>query len=388
MDEALRQRIEAVFGERFGRSPAAVAYAPGRIEVLGNHTDYNEGFVLSAAINYGTAFAVASAPARQCRVAAADLNEAAAFDLTTPTPSPTAPWANYVKGVVAKLAAHGRMATGFDAAFGGDLPLGAGLSSSAALEVSAALALAALYAIQVSTLDLVRLCQAAEHEYAGMKCGLLDQISSLYGREGALILSDFRSLNVENVSLGPDACFLVCNTKAKHSLVDSAYNERRARCEEAAAFFASVLDQPVRALRDVTSADWAAHAPGLDPVTARRALHVIGENERVSEGRKRLEAGELDAFGRLMYLSHASSQNNFENSCRELDFIVETARTLPGALGARLSGGGFGGSAAVLTRADQAEQVGAAIEQRYNREFGHPCDVLEIRAAAGARLIR
>jgi galactokinase len=227
----------------------------------------------------------------------------------------------------------------------------------------------------------------AEHEYAGVKCGLMDQISSLFGRKGHLVMSDFRTMAVETVRLGEDVCFLMCNTNAKHSLVESAYNHRREACETAARYFAGVLNRPVHALRDVTWEDWERHRGGMDPLVARRAAHVIGENTRVLKGREMLLAGKVEMFGQLMFESHESSRNYFENSCAELDGVVDAARRIPGVLGARLSGGGFGGSVVILTRPRDVEVISKAISSAYRKDFGHQCDVRLIRASDGARVV-
>ena len=269
----------------------------------------------------------------------------------------------------------------------GNVPLGAGLSSSAALEMSSGLALSALYRMRVSHLDLARMGQAAEHEYVGVKCGLLDQITSLSGKAGSLVMTDFRTLRARTVPFGRSACFLVCNTRAKHALVDSAYNERRARCEEAARFFASALRHPVAALRDVSMKELGAHRARMDPVAARRAAHVIGENERVLAGRRLLALGDLRAFGQLMFESHESSIHNFENSCPELDLLVQTARKIPEVLGARLTGGGFGGSAVMLVRREDTAAVTRRVRREYTKAFGHPCDVLVIEPSDGATIL-
>jgi len=383
-NQAIHDHAQTRFRECYGQPPTVVAYAPGRVEVLGNHTDYNEGLVLSAAIDLGTYFLAAPSADDSCRITAGDLMETVNFPTGDPSPSPDSVWANYVKGVFAGLTADAPPPTGFDGLFLGNIPLGSGLSSSAALEISAAIALAGRYGLTPSHMELARIGQRAEHEFAGVKCGLMDQISSLFGRRDALVLSDFRSLAIDTVPLGADACFLLCNTGTRHALVDGAYNARRQACEEAAAWFAGVLDHPVSALRDVSTAEWNGHTDGLDPVTARRALHPIGENERVLEGRQALLDSDLEAFGRLMYASHESSIRNFENSCAELDFIVETCRGLSGVLGARLSGGGFGGSAVALVRPDAAATATVALQEAYARRFGAPCAIQQARPSNGA----
>ncbi len=387
MDRSVLDKLTKQFEVRFGAAPAAIAYAPGRVEILGNHTDYNEGFVLSAAINFGTFCAAARAPGRECRVVAGDIMEEAAFPLERPDPDTRTPWANYVKGMLAGLSARGPLPGGFVGMFLGNVPLGAGLSSSAALEMSSGLALAALYGRDVPAMDMAKMGQIAEHQYAGLKCGLLDQITSLSGRPGELVRTDFRTLETRTIRMGEDLCFLVCNTRAKHSLVDSAYNERRERCEQAAAYFAKALSHPVRTLRDVSMAEWTAHAARMDPVAARRAAHVIGECERVQRGEECLGRGDARGFGELMFESHDSSRHSFENSCPELDFLVDTARRTTGVLGARLTGGGFGGSTVMLVHPSDAACAGASIRAAYERSFGHPCDVLVIEAAEGARTI-
>ena len=382
--------VEAALGKFrhcYGRDPAIVAYAPGRVEVLGNHTDYNEGLVLSAAIDYGTCFAVAPSTGPACRLTAGDLMREVRFEVQHPEPTRTDTWANYCKGVLAGLLPRGAFPHGFDALFFGNIPLGSGLSSSAALEVGTALALARLYGIKADPVSLARIAQQAEHTFAGVKCGLLDQISSLFGRDGMLVQTDFRSLEIRHAPLGAGAVLLICNTHAKHALVDGEYNQRRADCEAAAAFFRTRLPHPVAALRDVSWTEWEAHRGGLDERIARRAAHPIGENERVVQGAERLAQGDLEGFGRLMFASHESSRRYFENSCGELDHLVDTARGVPGVLGARLSGGGFGGSVAVLVRTPDAEAASAALAAAYAARYGRPCDIRVIHPSAGARLV-
>jgi galactokinase len=270
----------------------------------------------------------------------------------------------------------------------GDIPLGAGLSSSAALETASALALCSLYSLPVDRMALAKIGQQAEHVYAGVKCGLLDLISSLFGRRGRGVMTDFRSLEVDTVPLGEDVCFLMCNTNVKHRLVESAYNERRAACEHAAAYFAANLKHPVKALRDVSMAELDEGATGLDPVAARRAAHVIGENERVQAGRKLLAAGDLPAFGKLMFASHESSRCKFENSCRELDVLVDAARGMSSVLGARLSGGGFGGSVVVLVHPRDAAVIGKSLSAVFQKSVGRVCDVRVVIPSDGAMVLQ
>jgi len=387
VNESVYNELMKKYREHFGREPEVVAYAPGRIEVLGNHTDYNEGYVFSAAINYGTFFAAAANEDMVCRLVAGDLMKDVTFRADGIEASKTDTWQNYVKGTLAGLAAVKAPTCGFDGMFFGNIPLGSGLSSSAALEMCTGLALANLYDIDVDTVALAKIGQKAEHVYAGCKCGLLDQISSLAGEAGRLVKTDFRSVVYETVEMGADACFLMCNTHAKHALVDGAYNERREACEQAAAHFAKVLRHPVSALRDVSMAEWAIYKRGLSEKVANRAAHPIGEDERVLKGAELLAKGDLAGFGLLMFDSHESSRCLFENSCEELDAVVDAAKKIPGVLGARLSGGGFGGSAVVLVHPRDAETAAAALANAYAAKFGKPCDVSVITPAAGAHLV-
>jgi galactokinase len=372
------------FASWFGAPHTVAAYAPGRIEVIGNHTDYNEGYVLSAAINMGTCFLAAPSPDSTCRLVAGDLMKEVRFDMRDVQRDPCNMWANYVKGVFAKLLPHVHGDKGWNAIFFSSVPLGAGLSSSAALEMGTALGLCGLYGIALPPITIARIGQAAEHEFAGVKCGVMDQISSLFGKAGHLVKSDFRTLQIETVPLGSEFCFLVVGTNAKHALVDGAYNERRQSCEQAAAWFAGTLDHPVTALRDVSMEEWIAHHQEMPPMAAKRSAHVIGENERVLAGAEALQRGDVNHFGFLMFESHHSSIVNFENSCPELDFIVDHARRIPGILGARLSGGGFGGSAVLLVHPRDTETVAHALSVPYLRKFGNACTVHTITPSSGA----
>lgn len=387
INEALYEKATGLFEDHYGKDHSVAAYAPGRVEVLGNHTDYNEGYVLSAAINFGTFFLVSPREDSTCRLVAGDIMEEVTFDVAAPEASTESSWSNYVKGVLAGLAAHGDVGHGFDALFLGNIPLGAGLSSSAALEITSGLAFMKLYGVEVDMIALAKIGQKAEHEYAGVKCGLLDQISSLFGKKDQLVMSDFRSLDVSNVPMGAYACFLMCNTHAKHALVDGEYNERREKCEAAAAFFKDVLDHPVAALRDVSWEEWEQRQPQMDPQTAKRAAHPIGENARVLKGRELLAQHQLAEFGKLMFDSHESSRVFFENSCEELDTIVAAARDIPEVLGARLSGGGFGGSAVVLVHPDDVEKVSAALSAAYAEAHGQPCDISVVEPSGGACVV-
>ena len=388
-NQGVYDKVVAAFAAKFGSAPAAVAYAPGRIEVLGNHTDYNEGYVFSAAIDKGTFFAVSASADTSCELTAGDFMETAKFTTSTVAPAKEMTWQNYVTGTFNWLFDGNPAAAkhGWKGMFLGNIPLGAGLSSSAALEMCTALALSKIYGIEKDKTTLAKIGQKAEHTFAGCPCGLLDQASSLYGKEGALVKSDFRYCQFENVDLGPSVAFMMVKSNAKHALVDGAYASRRQACEDAAKYFAGVLKHPVTHLRDVTCAEWILYRGGLPETTAKRAIHPIGEDERVLGGAALLEKGDLAGFGSLMFDSHESSRNWFENSCEELDTIVDAAKAIPEVLGARLSGGGFGGSCCLLVKPEAADKIAAAITQAYKTAYGDEPTCAVIKPSAGAHLV-
>ena len=383
------EELVAKFGKMYGAEPEIIAYAPGRIEVLGNHTDYNEGYVFSAAIDKGTFFAVSKVEGTACELTAGDLMETVKFDISDVKPVTEMTWANYVLGSFNWLF-DGKTAdakSGFKAMFLGNIPLGAGLSSSAALEMCTLLALQKLYGIEMDKTTTAKIGQKAEHTFAGCPCGLLDQASSLYGQEGSLVKSDFRYNTFESVSMGEGVAFMMVKSNAKHALVDGAYASRRQACEDAAKYFSEVLRKPVTHLRDVTMAEWVLYRGGLSETTAKRAVHPIGEDERVLQGAALLEKGDLKGFGALMYDSHESSRNWFENSCEELDAIVDAAKAIPEVYGARLSGGGFGGSCCLLVDPAAADRIAAQIAREYKAKFGDEPDCKLIKPSQGAHLV-
>ena len=388
-NQEIYDELVAKFEKMYGAKPEIVAYAPGRIEVLGNHTDYNEGYVFSAAIDKGTFFAVSASDDETCELTAGDLMETAKFTVSTVAPAKEMTWQNYVTGTFNWLF-DGNPADakkGWKGMFLGNIPLGAGLSSSAALEMCTVLALSKLYGIEKDKTTMAKIGQKAEHTFAGCPCGLLDQASSMYGAEGALVKSDFRTNEFETVEMGPSVAFMMVKSNAKHALVDGAYASRRQACEDAAKYFASVLRKPVTHLRDVTMAEWVLYRGGLSETTAKRAVHPIGEDERVLQGASLLEKGDLKSFGALMYDSHESSRHWFENSCDELDTIVDAAKAIPEVYGARLSGGGFGGSCCLLVQPEAADKIANAIAQAYKTAYGDEPTCALIKPSEGAHLV-
>ncbi len=356
-DKKVVEQAIAIHTETYGTEPTAVAYAPGRVEVLGNHTDYNEGTVLSAAINMGHCFCISASGKPGVRLTAGDILETTEFDPASDERLPkNVQWANYVKGVMFYLRDQNVEIDSVDCTFLGSIPMGAGLSSSAALEVATAFAVLEYTGEVLDPKEIAKIGQKSEHDFAGCSCGLLDQFSSIFGVHHGLLHSDFRSLETYPVKLPDDVVFLMVNPHIKHALADSPYNERRESCEKATTELDALLDHPVKALRDVSWEEFEANKEKIDPEAAQRATHVVGEITRVEKGVKLLAEGQLEAFGQFLYDSHETSRTAFENSCKELDIVVEAAREA-GALGARLSGGGWGGSIVALVHAAEAEAI-------------------------------
>eukprot|EP01119_Soliformovum_irregulare_P019731 TRINITY_DN6311_c0_g1_i2.p1 TRINITY_DN6311_c0_g1~~TRINITY_DN6311_c0_g1_i2.p1 ORF type:complete len:399 (+),score=92.23 TRINITY_DN6311_c0_g1_i2:29-1225(+) len=383
------------FKQHYGSDPTIITYAPGRVEILGNHTDYNHGYVLSAAIDKGIFFLLSYTPADQpIRIFSQHFNTEVSLSKDAIQKQTENKWVNYILGVLVQMldlkSADRSQCLSFNALFGGNLPLGAGLSSSAALEVSSAMAFNELYGLNIPSQDLAKICQKSEHTYVGAMCGLLDQFSSIYGQENALVLSDFRTLQVSTVDMGKKFVFLICDTKASHSLVDSEYNERRVSCEAAASYYCTKVSRsgtPPTHLRDITWDEHEQLRSGLDDRIARRAAHIIGENRRVLAGKDLLTEGKIAEFGQLMYESHESSQHNFENSCPELDVAIQCAKGL-GLPGGRLSGGGFGGSVVLLVEQSKALEIKHKMEFAYKEGTGKDCHIFTVVPSQGATIVR
>lgn len=382
------QDLIQCFQEHFHKDAQAVSAAPGRLEILGNHTDYNEGFVLSAAVSQRTAFAASQAPGDLCRVVDRAQNKSVVIDLKDLAKPEKGDWSNYLKGALSEIIKRGGKVGGFDMVLESTVPLSAGMSSSAALEIAFCYALKELYSLPFTPGEWARIGQGVENNYMGLKSGLLDQFSSIFGKKDSLILCDFRTVEVlETVKMPSGYKIVVVNTLVKHNLVESDYNQRRASCENACKILSSLYPQ-VKALRDVSSTLLEANKEKLDRIDYRRALHVVEENERVMQAVKFLKEGNMEGFGKLLFASHESSRNNFENSCPELDALVETAKTLPGCLGARLSGGGFGGITIHLVKEEDAQQYCDRIKEAYKMMTQKECETIICSIGDGAESCR
>jgi galactokinase len=330
-------------------------YAPGRAELLGNHTDYNEGYVLALAVDRGTTITGKARSDRQIHIHSKELGKTETLALDKLAAEQVAPWSRYTLGVVDQFRRNDLPVEGFDAEISGNLPLGAGLSSSASLENATVLFLAKLFGAKLDPMQMARLAQKAEHDFVGVRCGLLDQIASLLSRAGRATFIDCRTTEVDHVPLDGEVSVIIANSNVKHALVGGEYNERRSDCEAAAHALG------VSFLRDASTEMLKARKSEMADRIYRRALHITGENERVLEGCAALRKGNIARFGELMFASHESSMHNFENSCPELDRLVAAARKTPGVYGARLSGGGFGGATINLVEKGREEEVVKAL---------------------------
>ena len=364
------ERFIDKFIEHYGFEPTAAAIAPGRLEILGNHTDYNQGETLSCAVGRATRFALRPNGGVLCRLKDFRSGDEMLFDLSKPNDPPDRNGSRYVKGVAVELMKLGAELGGFDAAIESTIPLSAGMSSSAALEISAALAIGAAFNIEMAPAEWARLGQLVENDYLGLHTGLLDQFSSIFGRENSMILSDFRSQSVvRTVALPPGYSIVVINSMKKHNLVTSDYNARRRDCERAMATLAKLF-KSAHTLRDISLEELGSARSYLNWREYRRALHVVGECARVESGVKLLDEGDVAGFGKLWFDSHESSRLNFENSTPELDYLVSLAHSVPGCLGARLSGGGFGGITVHLVETEGAEEYAERVAAAYKKQTG------------------
>jgi galactokinase len=377
--------ITEQFTSAYGRAPRWIAAAPGRVNVIGEHTDYNDGFVLPMAIERYTVIAAAPAAngSRQVQLGSTLNGQPAIIDLSKPMkPFPKGAWANYPAGVIAGFVARGLNPGGFDALIHSTVPLGGGLSSSAALEVSTATLLEIITGKTLDPVEKALVCQASEHEYAGVPCGIMDQFISVMGKKDNLLLLDCRSRKTELVPMSdPSVALLVTNTNVKHELGSGEYAKRRAQCEAAAKTIG------VPSLRDASVAALEKAKKRMDPVVFRRARHVIGEIERTTAAAAAIRASKWPAVGKLMYASHNSLRDDYEVSCSELDAVVDIAQAIGakgGVYGCRMTGGGFGGCTVALVKADAVDAISKKIGQEYKKRTGLDATIFVSRPAAAA----
>jgi galactokinase len=378
-----REALRRAFEERYGR-PARLFRAPGRVNLIGEHTDYNGGFVLPMAIDRETVVAAAPRSDRTVRVLSLNQGEELTFDLDRPGEPRRGLWLNYVEGVARALESRGVRLGGADLLLLSDVPAGAGLSSSAALEVSAGLALVSVSGRSVDPVGLALAGQQAEHTYVGTLSGIMDQFMATLGREGHALLIDCRALTAEAIPLDTtDVVVAIADTHVHHELSASEYNQRRAECEEGVRLLSEYLPG-VRELRDVSVDEFERFAARLPETVRRRCRHVVCEIARTLDAADALRRGDLAEMGRLMRRSHESLRDDYEVSCPELDLLAETAWGVAGVLGSRMTGGGFGGSTVSLVRRDRLEEFERALTQEYRKRKGFDPTVYVSEAAGGA----
>ena len=380
----LAEQAAALFAERFGGPAAMLVRAPGRVNLIGEHTDYNDGFVLPCAIDRGTIIAARPRSDRHVRVVAAHFpGEAVEYALDARfARSEAAPWSDYVRAMVRVMLDAGHALVGADLAVTGDLPQGAGLSSSASLEVAVGLAMATLAGFDLSRASLAHLAQKAENDHVGMRCGIMDQLASAAGQARAALLIDCRSLHVQPIPMPADAVVTIVHSGVARGLVEGAYNARREQCEAAT----RVLG--VSALRDADEAQLEAGRSRMDEVTFRRARHVITENARVLEAAKALRSGDFARLGALMARSHGSMRDDFEITVEPVDRLAALVQAAIGeAGGARMTGGGFGGAVVAVSDADGAQRARAAVEAAYRTPSGTAPLILTAKPSDGVSIL-
>jgi galactokinase len=370
------------FRQLFGQAPR-VFRAPGRVNLIGEHTDYNDGFVMPAAIELACWVAIAGREDRRLAIHSQNLQETAEVDLDQSQAQRRKRWSDYVQGVAVALEQRGKKLRGANLLIHSEVPIGSGLSSSAAIEVASGLALLANSGAELERLELARLCQSAENEFVGARCGIMDQFTACFGQAKHALLLDCRSLEYRPLPLPAGVELVICDSGVRHELAGGEYNARRAECEAGARVLARYRPQ-VRALRDASLDDLERNRSELGEVVYRRCRHVITENARVLQAAEALDRGDLREFGRLMGDSHLSLRCDYEVSCPELDLLVELAGKQKGVLGARMTGGGFGGCTIALVEAGQVAAFRKAVSHGYQQATGRTARIYVSEAGAGA----
>jgi galactokinase len=376
----LSERFRAMFD-----AEPQISTAPGRVNLIGEHTDYNEGFVLPCAIGFATQAAVSPRADHKLVLRSTEFEQPFEFNARDLPQRPLATWCDYVLGVAVMLTKRGFQVSGANLLVHGEVPMGAGLSSSAAIEVSTTLALLSVLDAKLALPEIARLCQRAENDFVGAKVGIMDQFVSCLGKEGHALLLDCRSLEFQLVPVPEEVKLVICDTKVKHEHSAGEYNRRREECEEGVRILASVFTG-IKALRDVSPDQLSSVRDRMPPLIYKRCQHVVEENRRVLESVECLRAGDLYRMGELMQASHASLRDLYEVSCRELDVMVEVAAGLPGYHGGRMTGGGFGGCTVNLVASPQAEIFRGEIAERYRRQTGISPDIYICSPANGAHV--
>ncbi|RDE88860.1 galactokinase [Aggregatibacter aphrophilus] len=379
------QKSQHIFNQKYNQQPELTVYAPSRVNIIGEHTDYNDGFVMPCAINYGTAIAGAKRNDHVWNVYAADLDLSDEFSLDKEIPQSEQKWANYVRGVVKFIQERcPDFKQGADLVISGNVPHSSGLSSSAALEVAIGKFCQQLSDLPLSHTDIALIGQKAENKFVGANCGNMDQLISALGQQDHLLMIDCRSLETQPTPVPQDVAVIIVNSNVPHDLVTGEYNTRRQQCERAAAFFG------VKALRDVSVAQFKEKEPeltALDPLVVKRARHVVTENQRVLDAVEALKHNDLTRLGELMGQSHDSMRDDFEITVPQIDYLVELAQLVIGKQGgARMTGGGFGGCIVALAPHDKVEAVRKIVADNYEKQTGLKEDFYVCTASQGAHV--
>lgn len=381
----MRERIAKSFFEIFSQEPL-LAFAPGRINLIGEHTDYQEGFVFPAAVSQGIWVAVQENDSISAKIHSFDFKEDFVFDVTSFSPK-KGHWANYIMGMVAQLKQAGYPVRGFNMVFGGNIPVGSGLSSSAALSVGIGTALAGLFSFKIPKRSIAIYAQKSEHLFEGLNCGIMDPYASAFGKENHALLLDCRSNTHEEIPIElKDYSLLLVNTKVKHKLADSAYNKRRAACEESVRILSSHFPG-IKTLRDISTDQLPEVEKLLPSELLPKAKHVIMEDARVREAGSFLKDGDLINFGKLMKASHESLSKDYEVSCAELDFLAEESWKMDFVLGSRMMGGGFGGCTINLLKTNSIEKFQNYLEKAYFNKFGIHPEFIHVTPSEGAGIL-
>lgn len=383
----MSESTQRLFREKYGTEPEQMAFAPGRIEFIGNHTDYNGGLVMGAAVTEGITLAVRRRQDQRLRFTSDGMDTAEANLETLAPLTGKVSWANYPLGVIKVLCESGMsMPVGCDIAVTSTLPSGAGMSSSAAFELSTAYALAALYGFESDKAGFARIGRKAENEFVGMPCGILDQGVSAFGEKNALVRINCASEVYRTQAMPEGAHFWIFDSNEKHALVDSAYADRHRECHEAWVVLQKAFPE-AKNLSELTCDQVSAHTADLGDLLTRRALHITGENARVSAVEAALKCGDLTVVGSSLYASHESSRVNFENSTPALDALVEALTKEPEVYGARLTGGGFGGAVMAFTSAEFNAESAANVAAAYQEKYAREATIIHTQAGEGARLL-
>ena len=382
MNKKLVKQVKRSFKEQFKTKPLIV-FSPGRINLIGEHTDYNDGFAFPAAVNKGIAVAISKSDAKTSNVCALNKNEIHNFNTENIRPLKDGGWRNYILGVVAELQILRKQVGNFNAVFAGNIPGGAGMSSSAALENGFVYGLNKLFHLGLSKHDMILVSQKAEHNFAGVKCGIMDQYASMFGLKKSALLLDCRTIESQPYKIDfKDYKLMIINTNVKHDLSESEYNDRREVCERVSGLLH--LD----ALRDASKEDLDRIKNDISGEDYQKALYVINENTRVKQFSEAIKKDDIQALGVLLYQSHEGLSTKYKVSCRELDFLVDRAKENPNVLGSRMMGGGFGGCTINLVKKDAFKTFKKEISKKFEAEFEYDCSVYTVKLSRGTQIVK